>query len=231
MRNIYVDGEYASRNPTFHVADSPWKAEQVAKALARNHLAPRSVCDLGCGAGEVLRSLAPRLPDSATCHGYDISPHAIARAREQNGSGITFHCEDFLSVETERYDVLLCLDVFEHVADYFGFLESVRDRAEHKLFHIPLDLSVQWLARSEPILRQRRGVGHLHHFTKETALDTLERAGYSVLDWFYTAGFLDLPDKSILQRLARIPRRVCFRLNPDGTVRWLGGYSLFAVTR
>jgi hypothetical protein len=27
--NQYLSGEYQAKNPTFHVEDSPWKAEQI----------------------------------------------------------------------------------------------------------------------------------------------------------------------------------------------------------
>jgi len=117
------------------------------------------------------------------------------------------------------------------VPDYLGFLEHLRTRGEYKLFHIPLDLSVQWLWRMKPISKVRSDVGHLHHFCRETALDTLRWAGYEVKDAFYTAGSLDLPHKSFKQLLARTPRRLAFAAMPDLTVRVLGGYSLMVLAR
>ena len=82
-----------------------------------------------------------------------------------------------------------------------------------------------------PITRGRAQLGHLHHFTKETALETLTVAGYEVADWTFTAGTLDLPDKSLLQRLARGPRRVLRAFDPDLAARWLGGFSLLVLAR
>jgi hypothetical protein len=83
----------------------------------------------------------------------------------------------------------------------------------------------------KPILKERAQVGHLHHFTREIALETLAWANYDVVDWFYTAGALDLPDKSFKQRLARVPRRLAYSVSPDLTVRILGGYALLVVAR
>ena len=230
-RNIYLDGEYARHNPTFAIEDSPWKARQVLKAIERNEIAPNSVCEVGCGAGEILSQLQRAMPPDVVFEGYEISPDAFRVAETRQNERLRFRCDDFIATPTPEYDLLLCLDVFEHVPDYLGFLEKLRPRAKYKVFHIPLDLSVQWLLRMKPILKERALVGHLHHFTRETALETLAWADYEIVDWFYTAGALDLPDKSLKQRVARVPRRLAYGLNPDLTVRILGGYALLVVAR
>jgi hypothetical protein len=49
--------------------------------------------------------------------------------------------------------------------------------ARHKLFHIPLDLSVQAAIRKNGLLTRRDNFAHLHYFTKETALRTLTDVG------------------------------------------------------
>ena len=53
----YNDGGYLSENPDWHVGDSPWKAQQIHKIIDRNKLSPRTICEVGCGAGEILRQL------------------------------------------------------------------------------------------------------------------------------------------------------------------------------
>jgi len=60
-RTLYLDGEYIAKNPEWHVEESPWKARQILRMLRKNHLAPKTVCDVGCGAGEVLRQLHEHL--------------------------------------------------------------------------------------------------------------------------------------------------------------------------
>lgn len=55
--DIYKDGEYLKKNPTWHVEESPFKAKYILEMLRRNNLSPRTVCEAGCGAGEVLRQL------------------------------------------------------------------------------------------------------------------------------------------------------------------------------
>ena len=57
MKNIYENGRYFDKNPAWHTEDSPWKARQILSCLNRNHIRPKSVCEVGCGAGEVLSQL------------------------------------------------------------------------------------------------------------------------------------------------------------------------------
>src|ERR1700730_4372675 len=225
---IYQTGEYVEKNPTYHVEDSAWKAVQVLKLIEKHSLSPRTVCEVGCGAGEILRQLQLSLPADTRFFGYEISPQAFALCRERENERLHFLCQDLITSGATPFDLLLCLDVFEHVEDYFGFLRGLRAKATNKIFHIPLDLSVQWLWRGGPIMREREQAGHLHYFTKETALATLHDAGYDVVDWFYTAGAIANP-RSVKARLASWPRRLLSTVNQDLVVRVLGGYSLLVL--
>ncbi len=228
-RNIYLNGTYLHRNPTYHTEDSRWKAQQVLKMLARYQLPIQTVCEVGCGAGEILLHLQRHMPPETLFYGYDISPQAYALCKPHENERLTFYCEDLLSKDTPPFDLLLCLDVLEHVEDYMGFLRKLRGKGRYKLFHIPLDLSVQTVLRSTPILRARESVGHLHYFTKETALLTLRDSGYEVVDYFYTPTVEQ--GKGFIFRLIKIPRRMLMSLSADLTVRLLGGHSLLVLAQ
>ena len=52
----------------------------------------------------------------------DVSPAAIAFSRSRASERLTFHLGDLLAVSDRSYDLLMCLDVVEHVPDYLGFL-------------------------------------------------------------------------------------------------------------
>lgn len=228
--SIYQTGEYVAKNPTYHVEDSAWKAGQILKMIARHKLAPRTVCEVGCGAGEILKQLQSALPLDTDFFGYEISPQAFALCQERKNEHLRFFRTDLLAGPTPPFDLLLCIDVFEHVEDYPGFLRELRSRAALKIFHIPLDLSVQSVLRGKPILRLRAQAGHLHYFTKETALAALHDAGYSVVDWFYTPGAIANP-RSATARLATWPRKLLSAVHQDLTVRILGGYSLLVLAK
>jgi SAM-dependent methyltransferase len=226
---IYRDGRYSERNPSWHVEESPFKVRQIVRMLERREWAPKTICDVGCGAGVVLAGLQAHLSSDSVCWGFDVSPHAIAMCAGKENERLHFCVRDIASDSGRTvFDLLLMLDVFEHVEDYIGLVREVRPRAKYKLFHIPLDLSVQAVARRGGLLRRRDDHAHLHYFTKETAFRTLTDVGYQIMDWFYTPRCIELGDR-LVQKIARVPRRLCFATAPDVTVRFLGGYSLMVL--
>jgi cyclopropane fatty-acyl-phospholipid synthase-like methyltransferase len=229
-QTLYLDGEYLAKNPEWHVEESPWKARQVLRMLRQNHLAPKTVCDVGCGAGEVLKQLQENLDSECIFWGYDISPQALELAKSRANERLQFKLVDLREEKDNFFDLILVLDVIEHLEDYFSFLRDIRPKGSYKIFHIPLDLCAQTVLRKDGILKRRDLYAHIHYFTKETALRTLEDVGYEVLAHFYTPRMIDLPIDQ-LQKILSFPRKICFALNPDVTVRTLGGFSLLVLAR
>ncbi len=230
MNTIYSDGTYLDNNPNWHQEDSPWKAGHIANVLRRQGIRPSTICEIGCGAGEIVCSLAREFGDGVKFSGYDISPQAFEICGKKQGKNVRFFQMNLLD-EDIRFDVVLAIDVFEHVEDYFGFLRKLRSKGEYKIFHIPLDLSVQSVLRGSPIMKKRASVGHLHYFTEETALATLRDTGYEVLSHCFTSGALELPQRSWKARLMKLPRKLLFSLNPTLAVRLLGGFSLLVLAK
>ncbi len=228
---MYNQGKYLEKNPTWHVEDSPWKAKQIIKILNKNNIQPKSICEVGCGAGEILNYLYFRMPENAVFAGYEISPQAFDLCKERAKERLNFYLKDLFQDKDAFFDVVLCIDLLEHLEDYFSFLRNLKGKGQYKIFHIPLDLSVQIVLRGSPILRARNSVGHIHYFTKEIAIEILKDTSYEILDHFYTAGSIDLPAKSFKSLLAKFPRKILFKLNKDMTVRILGGYSLLILTK
>lgn len=220
----YISGAYLEANPDWHQSDAPWKADQIIKILRCWEHQPGSVCDVGCGAGGVLASLQAHMPDCSYI-GLDISPQAITMAQVYANAGLRFR-ESALPDEGEKFDLVLAIDVFEHVPDYLRFLTDLRQFGHSFIFHIPLDISALSVLREWPILRRRRESGHLHHFTKNIALDTLTQCGYVLDEVIYTASGSQPPDRSLKGAIRDLPGKIFFRLSPDAAVRFFGGYSL-----
>ena len=105
-------------------------------------LAPQSVCEIGCGAGEILRELSTRLDPKTRFVGYEISSDAYQLCRDKANGRMEFRLANLLD-EDACFDLVMAIDVFEHVEDYFAFLRKLRTKGRHKIFHIPLELSAQ----------------------------------------------------------------------------------------
>jgi cyclopropane fatty-acyl-phospholipid synthase-like methyltransferase len=230
MEQLYHNGAYADRNPSWHEEDAPWKATHVERMIRKHGLPRGKLCEIGCGTGEILLHLEHAFPEARLC-GYDISPQAYARAKAKETPRARFFMADVTAAGDEKFDVALAIDIVEHVEDYIFFLKRLKTIAEYKIFHIPLDLSTQSLLRSWPIMRLRSDVGHLHYFFKDSALATLQDCGYSIIDHHYTASRLELPNQALSSRVMKLPRRALYAMNKDFAVRLLGGYSLMVLAR
>lgn len=226
---IYKDGGYLKKNPSWHIEESPFKAKYIVYLLSRNRLRPKTICEAGCGAGEVLRQLQLRMLPDCEFWGFDISPQAIEFARPRSNKHMHFELGDLCKQSDAHFDLLLVLDVVEHVEDCFAFLRDVRERATHAVFHLPLDISVQAVARKHGMMKRREDHAHLHYFTKDLALATLCDTGYRVKDWMYAPRSNEI-GPHLLQKMFRVPRAAFFAMNHDAAVRVLGGYSLMVLT-
>ncbi len=226
------NSKYLEANPSWHVEDSPWKATQVLKMIDRNKLIPKTVAEIGCGAGEILNQLQQRMADKKIIFsGYEISPDAYKLCKQREKERLNYFQQDLLQTEN-KFDLLLMMDVFEHVDDYIGFVKEAGKKATYKIYHIPLDMSAYSILTNYPV-GTRKKVGHLHYFMKDTALATLTDAGQEIVDWFYTPGALEVNNKKLgfWGTVVNMFRRFFYWLKPNFAVKAFGGFSLLVLTK
>ncbi|MBV9999243.1 MAG: class I SAM-dependent methyltransferase [Verrucomicrobia bacterium] len=228
---LYTTGTYLEQNPLWHTEESRWKAEHIMRMLDRQKIVPDTICEVGCGAGEVLKQLQQTLVNRCDLLGCDISPQAIALCKARANERLHFLLGDITQIPDQNFDLILVLDVLEHMEDYFSLLRNLKERARFKIFQIPLDLSVQTVLRATPLIKDRRRYGHIHYFTKEIALQLLQDLGYQIIDHFYTAVSLDIPSRELKNLVMRVPRRLLYSMNRDLAVRLLGGYRIMILAK
>ncbi len=206
IKEIYTSGDYLQRNPTWHVEESPWKAKYVLRMLAKHGITPRTICEVGCGAGEILKLVQERMPEDCQLWGYEISPQAFAMCQARANERLHFKLGDIQQEPDAHFDLLLVMDVLEHMEDYFSFLRALRPKARYKLFHFPLDVSVRSVLRGY-LPGYRAAFGHIHYFTTELAVQTLRDCGYQVLDRMYTTESTRVPWSTLARDPRRLPRK------------------------
>ncbi len=229
--DLYLNGQYLQNNPTWDVEDSPWKAQVIHGLLKKNNIRVKDVVEIGCGAGGILEQLALLEPSVAQFRGYDISPQAIELAKKKETERIRFYQQDFLA-GNEKGELLLLIDVLEHIADYYGFLEKLRTKGKQFVFHIPLDASCRTLLKPWTIKQQRDAVGHLHYFSEEMVLWFLKDTRFEIIDWMYTKPVPDTqPSRSFIQGIKKNLRNISFSLNKPLSVKLWGGYSMMILAQ
>ena len=224
----YLSDLYSAKNPAWDIEDSPWKAGQVLRMMHTHKLSPNKIVEVGCGAGGVLTEIAKAFPQTKL-YGFDIAPDAARFWPQHALPNIEFRPGDFFAQGDEHYDLMLVLDVVEHVANPFEFLARLQGRAGHHIFHFPLDLSAINVLRKAPLMYVRNKVGHIHYYTKDLALALLEECDYRIIDWFYTGAAFAAPQRTWKTMLASLPRRLAYTINKDAGVRLLGGETLMVL--
>jgi SAM-dependent methyltransferase len=224
LRPIYDDGSYLELNKSWHQEDSPYKAKLVLRAISRNGIEFASCADVGCGAGLVTELLAKDFP-SARFDGFDLSNDARAFwTVRQALTNLVYRSEDIFDSE-QNFDLVVCLDVFEHVEDYFGFLKNLRTKGKYFVFNIPLDMNVMKIL-TPGIKFAREEVGHLHYFNRYTALRTIADTGYKIHDSYLSSGFTSTMPRNVRQAAILPIRLLALLLGKRLASALFGGISL-----
>lgn len=53
IENRYFNASYLAENPNWDRQDAQWKAEKVLSILSDNKIDPASICEVGCGSGDI----------------------------------------------------------------------------------------------------------------------------------------------------------------------------------
>ena len=231
FENFYTTGDYLSKNPEWGAEDSGWKGMLVAKLLDKNNISFNTMAEVGCGAGGILHYLYTKYKGK-DFYGYDISPQSIAIAKEKfaNEKGLHFTQADYINEDHPKTDILLMLDVIEHVTDYYDFLNKMKQKSKQFVFHIPLDVSCRTILKPHILLQQRKTVGHIHYFTEEYVWWMLEDCGYSIKDWRYTKLEIDVvKPKTFKQAVKKVLRKLSYSISKKWSVKLWGGYSLLIL--
>jgi len=145
--------------------------------------------EVGCGAGHTLSLLKEQGVCDWVC-GIEISPAAAEQAALRLDRVVQGNIEAMeLPLEPGSIDLLLCLDVLEHLVDPWetlrrlttllspnGVLVASIPNVRYYRVLLPLMLQGRWDYQDSGILDRT----HLRFFTRDTAIELVESSGLSV---------------------------------------------------
>ena len=167
------------------------------------------ILELGCASGYISKFLKEEL----ACHvvGVDIDSHAAQQAAAFCEQVIVADLDSdawLAEIEGQKFDVILCADVLEHIKDPVALLASLKPflHADSRLL-----ASIPNIAHASIRLELLQGhfdyesLGllddtHLHFYTCDGLVSMLMQAGYVCCDIQYS--IQDLADEAIDQHLA-----------------------------
>ena len=150
-----------------------------------------TLLDVGCGQGENLLLAGTVFPE-AKLTGTDISAEALKRS-ELNFPRARYHSAAPGSpVVVGEFDMVMCVDVLEHVADDRAFINDLASKCGKYL----LCGSVQGTMHP-----RERGIGHVRNYTRGELAGKVADAGFKIIseiEWgfpFYSPLFRKLAEK------------------------------------
>ena len=232
--DMYESGEFLANNPSYFTEDSPWKAQQIYRLLKNNNINVRTICEVGCGSGEVLHQLMKLLDSDIKYTGYDISPLLSEIWEQRTSESMEFFAKDFL-LDEKSFDLACYIDVVEHIENYIDFLKKIKDRSEYKVFAFPLEISAAKAIFSKYYIHTHKKYGHIHFFNREIVEFIFEDVGLNIIDSFLAPTAIALGGKSASvtrsSRMLNIPRKLISKFSVDFAQRLLGGYAFYLLCK
>jgi len=178
---------------------------QIAPLLPKR---PKKILEVGCASGATLRWLKSLFPDAETT-GVELNSALLPELRQNADIAIIGTIEDCIP-KLDHYDLILALDVLEHLVDSLGTLRRLCDNLERPNGRVIVSLpNVAHLSVSAPLLFRRRfeyqdaGIldrTHMRFFTEASAIELLNKAGLIVTSGVIAG--LQGPKSKLIDRLS-----------------------------
>lgn len=148
--------------------------------------------DVGCGVGTLAFYLASKGFDVT---GVDVSSRAVEIAKGNILSKelhVDFQLGDVSKLKTkEKYDLVICTEVVEHIEDDLAFVKSIYKQIAPKGYLFLSTPSVNApLYRLGMLKKFDDEVGHLRRYTEESITELVSKSGFEVIESAKAEGIL-----------------------------------------
>lgn len=198
-----------------HTRRHPWETARLTaiKNILKTHLFEGiNVLDVGCGDGFISRSLFQNLKNKhITAVDIHLSDEMVFQL-EKLACGITYTSE---MPEGEGYDLVLLLDVIEHVEDDTKFLAGLMEK------YIPVKSKIMITVPAFQAIYGRHDIflGHYRRYNLQGLSELARACGLKIISSGYLFSSLLLP-KYIFYKLLKTGR------NPEGVGNWNKGLGV-----
>ena len=182
--NIYTSGEYINLNPTLHDEDSFFKFSNIIKVINKTSLfedkKKYKILDIGGGNGKVGKLFCDYLIQNNIdfeFYAADLSLEMLQIQKQNNKYINTTFCGS-IELISNFYDIILMIDVIEHIEDYRNFSHELNSKSENIIFNIPIEKNVfdklrNMYLKDTYYKEQNRTLGHVNFYSFSDCLNYL----------------------------------------------------------
>lgn len=163
----YYNEEYEGDNPEWHLKDAEWKYKQMKPMLAHiEHL--ERVVDVGIGAGAILMKLSEDFCIAESV-GVDLSISILKQTKTHASNFTLIQAESSnLPFETKWFDLVLLIDILEHVPHPLETLLEAKRVSEYIFIKVPLEISFKNFIKKKFFgIDWKEEFGHLHKYSEK----------------------------------------------------------------
>lgn len=178
-RGTYFSGGGASGYEDYHLQEMSLRLtfRRFLKNLKKLVPQARNVLEVGCGHGFLLdeaRAFFTRLT------GTEMAAEAGAKARETSGADVHIGSADSLPPEMKDFDIIIMINVIEHVYEPVRLLVSLRERlaAGGVMVIATPDIGSFWYKTMKKRWPSFKIPEHVAFYDKRTLSELLRRAGF-----------------------------------------------------
>ena len=203
IKQFYETDDYISKHPSLHEEDSPWKLEKIlplVDVFLRMHKASTvHLLDTGGGAGVILRETGRHISGAGrkvVKSALDLSPGMLEVQKRNNPDLTRAISGDIAKMPfvDKDVDLMLLVDVLEHVPNPDQALREVSRIAQFALLKVPLDKNLFYRTQNffeRGRLRDRsvHNLGHVNAYSFGSLKRDIERHGGEVVSHRFTNAY------------------------------------------
>ncbi len=181
-KEMYLTGDYAKQNPTWHLEDGVFKAQEIFPYIIeliklKDYYNNFKIAEVGAGTGVVLNSIrllsrSSDLVDNVNFTVFEISEFAINIGKDKFPL-LDLRHEDFLETK-DTFDLILLVDVLEHLENPDMLLRAVFKRAKYVIVRQPLENTIAAFLKNR-YAEYRETIGHINYFNYKSFIDLMAR--------------------------------------------------------
>lgn len=182
--DIYSSGEYIELNPSLHNEDSFFKFSNIKDVLQKSGILEFNVkykiLDIGGGNGQVGKYFCEYLIEKGIDFEFDALDLSedMLKIQKLNNQYLSRTYSGELDLVPECYDIILLIDVIEHIEEYNSFLNKLNFKTSHVIFNIPIEKNIfdrlrNYYLRNGYYLEQYRTLGHVNFYSYSSSVQLL----------------------------------------------------------